>query len=111
MTDGLFRQPRRKAGACEGALNRTLTALAGVGILEGNDYAVDRAVLRDLARAVDMAREDAYTGDGSPWVLSQTSKALREAVTSYRPPGGDSDSIDQLIADISGAAVFDTPQP
>jgi hypothetical protein len=110
MSDGLFRQPRRKIGPLEAALGHTLAAWADAGTLAGNAYAADRAALRDLARAADMAREDAY-GDGSPWVLAQTARAFREALVSYRGGGESHDGIDALIASISAPPVRDTPQP
>ena len=111
MTDGLFAQPRRRPGTPETALGRTMAAWAANGQMTGDAWAADRAVLRDLARAADLARADAFGGEGSPWVLSQTGKAFRDALDSYRTQvGGDSvDAIDALIANISGPAVRDTP--
>lgn len=110
MTDGLFAQPRRKRGPAENALDVTLRAMGQGGMLAGDEYAADRAALRDLARAADMARSDAQAGEGSPWVLAQTASKFREAVESYRARmGGDSDSIDAFLASISGPPVRDTP--
>ena len=112
MTDGLFAQPRRRVGPMEAALARTLTAWGQADTLTGDEWAADRAALRDLARAADLARADAYDGDGSPWVLSQTSRAFREAVDTYRLRMGDQsgDAIDALISAISTGPVRDAAE-
>lgn len=93
----------------EAALGRTLAAWGQRDDLTGDEWAADRAALRDLARAADLARADAYDGDGSPWVLSQTSRAFREAIDTYRTRMGEQsgDAIDDLLAAISGPAVRD----
>lgn len=113
MTDGLFAQPRRRVGPMEAALMRTLHAWGQHDDMTGDEWAADRAALRDLARAADLARADAYDGDGSPWVLSQTSRAFREAVDTYRLRMGEQsgDAIDALITAISGPAIRDGAQP
>jgi hypothetical protein len=107
MTEPMFDVPPRAPGELESALLLTLAAWAEAGHLDGDAWAADRAALRDLARAVDLARVDAYGGTREPVRISTTAKAFREAVEAYRTrmEGTESDGIDSLIAAISGPAV------
>lgn len=108
MPETLFGAPRRRKGAAEALLDQTLRAWRDAGYLQGDDWAAARGVLRDMARAVDMARADMYAGEGSAYSLARCNALYAEAMAAYRK-GEDAphDSIDALIANISGPAVFD----
>ena len=107
MTEELFAAPRRRVGASEALLARTLRAWTRDGILVGDAWASARGVLRDAARAVDYARDDMRSGDGSAYSFARTNELFRQAMDSYR--SGEEvaghDAIDELLASISGPAV------
>ena len=103
-------QPRRRQGATEALLAKTLRAWHVDGILSGDTAAAARGVLRDAAKAVDQARAAMYDGTGSPYSLARCNTLYMEALDHYgrREDTGD-DAIDALIANISGPAVFHGP--
>jgi hypothetical protein len=103
----MFDVPPPPPGELESALLVTLAAWEAAGHLSGDTWAADRAALRDFARAVDLARQDAYGGTREPARISTTVKAFREAVEAYRArmEGEQNDGIDSLIAAISGPAI------
>lgn len=111
MSEALFSQPRRKVGPSEALLAKTLRAWHADGYLVGDAWAAARGVLRDAARAVDMAREDMRSGEGTAYSFARTNELYRQAMAAYR--SGEevttSDAIDALIANISGPPIRDTP--
>jgi hypothetical protein len=108
MTDALFGAGRRKSGAAEALLGRTLRAWHDVGHLDGDAYAVHRGILRDAARAVDAAREASRNGECSDHTFARVNKMFLETVQAFGPGEEPShDDIDTLIANISsGPALF-----
>lgn len=109
MDDGLFGTPRRRVGACEALLARTMRAWTREGILVGDAWASARGVLRDAARAVDQARDDMRDGEGSAYSFARTNELYRQALDSYRSgeEAASHDALDALIANISGPAIRD----
>ena len=80
----------------------------------GDVWASARGILRDAARAVDHAREDMRAGEGSAYSFARTNELFRQAMAAYRvgEEVTGSDSIDDLIANISGPPTLrDSPQP
>lgn len=111
MTDALFGAPRRRKGAAEALLDKTLRAWHDAGYLQGDEWASARGVLRDMARAVDASRADMYAGEGSAYSLARCNALYAEAMANYRGrEEAPHDAIDALIANISGGpAIFDGP--
>jgi hypothetical protein len=109
----LFPQPRRRVGQSEALLAKTLRAWHTDGYLAGDSWAAARGVLRDCARAVDASRDDMRTGDGSAYSFARTVKIYADLMQLYRSgdEGVSSDSIDDLLASISGPPVRDPAQP
>lgn len=108
----LFPQPRRRTGQSEALLAKTLRAWHTDGYLAGDAWASARGVLRDAARAVDASRDDMRTGDGSAYSFARTVKIYADLMGMYRDGSGvtTGDSIDALIAEISGGPVRDSAQ-
>lgn len=103
-------QPRRRTGATEALLTKTLRAWHESGILTGDSAASARGVLRDLARAVDANRAAMYDGTASAYSLARCVSLYMEALDNYgRTEVPQDDAIDALIANISGPAVFHGP--
>ena len=109
MQDTLLAQPRRRKGAAEALLDKTLRAWHESGYLQGDEWASARGVLRDMARAVDAARADMQGGDGSPYSFARCNALFMDAMAAYRgTEDKPHDDIDALIANISsGPAIFD----
>ena len=109
MTDALFGAPRRKVGASESLLAKTLRAWHEEGVLAGDRWASARGVLRDAARAVDVARADMYDGEGSAYSFARTNALYMQAMQAYMSgeEAQANDAIDALIANISAAPVRD----
>ena len=109
MQESLIGQPRRRIGAAEALLGRTLRAWTLEGVLVGDGWASARGILRDAARAVDTARDDMRSGDGSAYSFARTNELFRQAMDSYRSgeEAAGHDAIDALIANISRPAVRD----
>ena len=105
----LFPQPRRRIGQSEALLAKTLRAWHNDGYLAGDAWAAARGVLRDCARAVDAARDDMRTGDGSAYSFARTVKIYADLMGMYRDGSGvtTGDGIDALLAEISGGPVRD----
>ena len=112
MTDALFPQPRRRVGPAEALLAKTLRAWHEAGHLTGDEWAAARGVLRDAARAVDAARADLQTGEGSAYSFARTNELYRQALEQLRPSGEvTTDAFDDFLADLSAGPVRDTPEP
>jgi hypothetical protein len=109
MSDTLLSGPRRRIGAAEALLAKTLRAWHVEGILSGDAWASARGVLRDAARAVDVAREDMRTGEGTAYSFARTNVLFMQAMNEYHAGREESghDAIDALIANISSAPVRD----
>jgi hypothetical protein len=108
MTEALFAQPRRRVGQSEALLAKTLRAWHADGVLVGEGWAAARGVLRDMARAVDHARDSMRLGEGSAYSFARTVELYRAAMaTYYKGEGADHDDIDDLIAAISAAPIRD----
>lgn len=102
MTEALFAQPRRRKGAAEALLDKSLRSWHLSGYLTGDDYSAARGVLRDMARAVDRARDDMYSGEGTAYSFARTNALFMEAMAHYRGrEETPSDDIDALIANIT----------
>ena len=107
MTETLFATPRRRKGAAEALLDKTLRAWHADGYLQGDQWASARGVLRDLARAVDAARHDMYEGEGSAYSLARCTALYAETMAAYRSnEERPRDGIDELIANISGPTIL-----
>lgn len=108
MSDGLFSAPRRRVGASEALLAKTLRAWHRDGYLAGDAWASQRGILRDAARAVDAARVDMREGEGSAYSFARTVKIYAELLALYRSEEVDTDDgIDAFLASISGPPVRD----
>lgn len=109
MTESLFAQPKRKRGAAEALLDKTLRAWHTDGYLAGDAWASARGVLRDAARAVDRARQDMLDGDGSAYSFARCNELFRQAMDAYRNAGevNAGDDFDAFLASISGPAIRD----
>ena len=110
MTESLFKQPRRKVGATEALLAKTLRAWHLDGILEGDEWASARGMLRDAARAVDQARADMYDGEGSAYSFARTNELYRQAMASFREPAREvtgGDDLDAFLASLSSPGSRD----
>lgn len=109
MTDTLFSQPARRKGASEALLAKTLRQWHKDGYLAGDSWAAARGLLRDAARAVDVARDDMRDGEGTAYSFARTVKIYHELLTAYRDGGEVTtvDGIDALLASISGPPVRD----
>jgi hypothetical protein len=107
MTDTMFSAPRRKQGAAEALLSKTLRAWHESGHLAGDAYAVHRGILRDAARAVDAARAASRNGECSDHTFARVNKMFLESVQAFAPGEEPShDDIDALIANISGGPTI-----
>ena len=111
MTESLFKQPRRKVGATEALLSKTLRAWHEAGLLGGDEWASARGVLRDAARAVDAARAGMYDGSVSPYSFARTNELYRQAMESFREPDrevkSDVDELDVFLASLSSPGSRD----
>lgn len=108
MTDFLIAQGKRKPGAAEALLAKTLRAWHEQGHLVGEEHASARGILRDAARAVDMARDDMYRGDGSAYSFARANELYRAALASMRPSEEvTDDGLDALLASLSAPPVRD----
>jgi hypothetical protein len=109
VADTLLAGPRRRIGQAEALLAKTLRAWHAEGILAGDAWASARGVLRDAARAVDVARDDMRSGEGSAYSFARTNVLFMQAMTEYHAGREDTghDAIDALIANISAAPVRD----
>ena len=113
MSDGLFAAPRRKIGAAEALLGKTLRAWHEAGHLVGDEYAAARGVLRDAARAVDAARADMHSGEGTAYSFARTNELYRQALDTRAPAGEvtTGDALDALLADLSTGPVRHGSEP
>ncbi len=111
MSDALFPQPRRRVGPAEALLAKTLRAWHAAGHLTGDEHSAIRGVLRDAARAVDAARADLQSGEGTAYSFARTNELYRQALDAHRP-GGEvtTDAFDDFLADLSSGAVRDTTE-
>lgn len=111
MTETLFGQPRRRTGASEALLAKTLRQWHADGYLAGDAWASARGVLRDAARAVDHGRQAMHDGEITARSFASIVKTYAELMQLYRQrdEGVTGDAIDSLIAEISGPPVRDTP--
>lgn len=111
MPEVLFPLPRRRIGPAEALLGQTMRAWHEEGILAGDAWASARGILRDAARAVDYAREDMRSGDGSAYSFARTNELFRQALATYRTgeEAASGDALDTLIASFSGPALRDRP--
>jgi len=107
MTDPLFAEPRRRIGPAEALLAKTLRAWHTDGVLVGDKWASARGVLRDAARAVDLAREDARADEASARSFGWANKTYAELMALYlvSEEVTSGDSLDALIANISGPPI------
>ena len=108
MTESLFKQPRRKTGATEALLAKTLRAWHEQGLLQGDEWATARGILRDAARAVDAARAGMYSGEVSPYSFSRTNELYRQAMVSFQEPErevkSDGDDLDAFLASLTSSS-------
>jgi hypothetical protein len=110
MGETLFAAPKRRKGSAEALLDKTLRAWHEDGYLSGDGYSSARGVLRDMARAVDRAREDMYAGEGSAYSLARCNALFLEAMNTYRGVETTThDDLDALIANISGPTILHGP--
>jgi hypothetical protein len=112
MTDALFPIPRRRVGQSEALLAKTLHAWHQDGVLVGAKWAVHRGILRDAARVVDLARDDARSDDAAVSRFGRANRTFAELLGLYLSGQEVNavDGIDALIANISGPpTVRDTP--
>jgi len=109
MTDTLFAAPRRRKGATEALLDKTLRAWHQEGVLQGDSHAAARGILRDAARNVDRARADVADGTMTPLQGQRVLAMYAELLTTFRPgeEAPTNDAIDDLIASISATPVCD----
>ena len=113
MGEALFPLPSRRKGQAEALLAKTLRAWHQDGVLVGDLWAVHRGILRDAARVVDLARDDARADDAAVARFGRANRTFAELLGLYLT-GQEvtaSDSIDALIANISTGPVRDSPQP
>jgi enhancing lycopene biosynthesis protein 2 len=106
----LFAEPRRRRGAAEALLAKTLRAWHEADHLAGDKHSAARGVLRDAARAVDAARADMRTGEGTAYSFARTNELYRQALDALGP-GGEvttDDTLDALIAELGAGPVRDT---
>jgi hypothetical protein len=105
--------PRRRVGASEALLAKTLRAWHEEGVLVGDKYAVHRGILRDAARTVDLARDDARSDDAAVSRFGRANKTFAELLQLYLvgQEVNEVDGIDALIANISsGPPLRDHPK-
>lgn len=111
MTESLFAAPRRKVGPAEALLAKTLRAWHAAGHLVGDDHAAARGILRDAARAVDAARYDMQTGEGTAYSFARTNELYRQALEQLQPAGEvTGDAFDDFLADLGSGPVLDSAE-
>lgn len=108
----MIRQPRRRRGPLESALERALAALArDEDRGKGDVFADLRCALRKAALAVDLATTDALNG-GSRHTLAlavRTYVELRTAVLAPEAPRDD--DFTRALDDLLRAEAGDPPRP
>lgn len=109
VADTLWGPPRQRRGQAESLLQKTMRQWNGEGHLAGDRHASLRGSLRDLARAVDGARQDAQDGQISWYQAARTFELYRLALVAAddRTTHDDHDPIDELIANLRGPALRD----
>lgn len=107
MSDALFPVPRRRVGQSEALLAKTLRAWHLEGVLVGDLFAVHRGILRDAARVVDLARDDARSDDAAVSRFGRANRTFAELLGLYLTGQEVNavDGIDALIANISSGPV------
>jgi hypothetical protein len=108
----MIRQPRRRRGPLEAALERSLAALARDEERgKGDTWADLRRALRDAALAVDLARADALNG-GSRHTLALAVRTFVDLRVSVLPPEAPrDDEFTRALADLMRAETGDAAQP
>jgi hypothetical protein len=102
---------RRRRGVSRAQLDRTLLAWRRAGILAGDENAAMRSALRDMASAVDDAREAKrhWADLGEPGrgvkTYGDLSRAYLDALRACAEGTGQGDAIDDLLAAFSDAGA------
>lgn len=112
MTEALFAEPRRRIGAAEALLAKTLRAWHEQGHLAGDDHASARGVLRDAARAVDVARADMRSGEGTAYSFARTNELYRQALEALGPGQevSSGDGLDAFLAELGSGPIRDAAE-
>lgn len=108
MSETLFGGQRRRRGACEALLQRTMRAWSKAGHLVGDEHASARGVLRDAARAVDQARDDMHAGEGTAYSFARCNELYRQALTDLARTGAEGgEDPDAWLTDLGATVVRD----